>query len=266
MSFENDDAVVTELVQFTENEGDIYQNTTQRILANMATKKAQGKYDRDKAVQAFMWLAEVGARKYARTLGGDEKQWHATFPMNIRRAAATHWRDEFETEFAQGAYDDLLPKKYKKSTPVSKASTPPSGTVQEYVCTFIGRNLGAIGKFSKFKVKVLATDEDDARKQVYLTHESVVDFKAKPVGRRKIEPYHAHNVGDDVWWWGFSGAKVIGTVMRIHFGSGDPDYEVKIHGAGNIVMKAQHELASETGRKRLAAQTKAADRRKGRRR
>jgi hypothetical protein len=72
MSFENDDAVVTELVLFTENEGDIHTRTTIPIIANLAKKKAQGNYDPEKAVQAFMWLAEVGARKYARTLGGDE--------------------------------------------------------------------------------------------------------------------------------------------------------------------------------------------------
>jgi hypothetical protein len=115
MSFENDDAIVTELVQFTENEGDIHTRTVMPIIKNLATKKAQGKYDSEKAVQAFMYLAEAGARKYARVLGGDERQWHDTFPINIRRGAATHWRDEFETEFATGNYDDLLPKKYRKT-------------------------------------------------------------------------------------------------------------------------------------------------------
>ena len=91
---------------------------------------------------------------------------------------------------------------------------------------------------------------------------------------RKAEPYHAHNVGDEVWWWGFSGVgssrqemqRVVGTVLRIHFIGKEPSYSIKIRGADSVVMKAQHDLASETGRKKLAAQTRAADRRKGHRR
>ena len=63
MSFETEESVVAELKMFTENDGDIYRSQTTSILKNLATKKAQGKYDHDKAVQAFMYLAEAGARK-----------------------------------------------------------------------------------------------------------------------------------------------------------------------------------------------------------
>ena len=196
MSFENSESVVAELVQFTENDGDIYRQTTQPILKNLATKKAQGKYDHDKAVQAFMYLAEAGARKYAQDFDPHGAAWHEMFPMEIRRAAAARWRDEFEEEFNLGNYDSLMPKKYQGSQ--------------------------------------------------------------KPVA----PAYHVHEIGDDVWWWGSQGTKVIGTVVKIHFVGERPDYEVKIHGAGSVVMKAEHELASETGRKKLAAQTRSADRRK----
>ena len=217
MSFESDDAVARELILFAENNGDIYQRTTQLILRNLATKKAQGKYDGEKAVQAFMYLAEACARAYAKNFGSGEKDWHAIFPMNTRRAAATHWRDEFEEEFALGNYEDLLPKKYQNllgsRRPLLRKTTP------------------------------------------------------KTTNSHNAEPYHAHNVGDEVWWWGFSGvgsSRVVGTVQRIFFVGEEPDYEVKIHGAGSLVMKAQHELASETERKKLATQTKTADRHKRR--
>ena len=111
MSFNTDESVVAELVSFAENDGDIYRQTTQPILKNLATKKAQGKYDHEKAVQAFMYLAEAGAKKYARAFGGT---WHENFPIQIRRMAAARWRDEFETEFALGNYNDLLPLKYQQ--------------------------------------------------------------------------------------------------------------------------------------------------------
>lgn len=86
-------------------------------------------------------------------------------------------------------------------------------------------------------------------------------------GGRRAVSHHAYDVGDEVWWWRFSGissSRVIGTVLRVHFVGEEPDYEVKIHGTDSVVMKAQHELASETGRKKLAAQTRASDHRRRR--
>jgi hypothetical protein len=200
MSFESDESLATELELFTENDGDVYRRTTEPILKNLATKEAQGKYDHDRAVQAFMHMAEAGAKEYIRQHGSPGDIWHEMFPINVRRAAATKWRDEFEEEYRLGNYDHLVPKKYQETT-----------------------------------------SRDDSS-------------------------HHAHEIGDDVWWWGSQGTKIVGTVVKIHSVGERPDYEVKIHGAGSVVMKAEHELASETGRKRLAAQTRASDRRKRRHR
>ena len=113
MSFETEPALVQELIMFTENDANIYDRSTLPILKNMATKKAQGRYDHEKAVQAFMWLAETGARKYAQENDPHGTPWHEMFPMPVRRAAATRWRDEFEAEFDLGNYNSLLPKKYQ---------------------------------------------------------------------------------------------------------------------------------------------------------
>lgn len=109
-----DDVTLRELVLYTENDGDIYRRTTTPIVRNLRTKQAQGRYDHDRAVEAFMYLAEAGARKYAREHGGGEHEWHLIFPIDVRRAAATGWRDEFEQESAAGQYDNAtyLPKKY----------------------------------------------------------------------------------------------------------------------------------------------------------
>lgn len=114
MGFDNDQSVATELIQYTENDGNIYRQMTQSILTNLATKKARGNYDSDLAVQAFMHLAEAGAKKYAKEFGG---VWHEHFPIQIRRMAATHWRDEFETEYKLGNYNNLLPLKYRHPSP-----------------------------------------------------------------------------------------------------------------------------------------------------
>ena len=113
MSFENDESLATELELFTENDSDLYRRMTEPILKNLATKKAQGKYDSEKAVQAFMYLAEAGAKEYIRQHGSPTDVWHEMFPINVRRMAAIKWRDEFEEEFKLGNYDHLVPKKYQ---------------------------------------------------------------------------------------------------------------------------------------------------------
>jgi hypothetical protein len=111
MGFENDHAVARELKLFTENDGDLYRQQTTSILKNLATKKASGKYDHARAADLFMYLAESGAKKYAKEFGGGV--WHEMFPVAVRREVAGEWRDEFEVEYETGAYDSLLPKKYQ---------------------------------------------------------------------------------------------------------------------------------------------------------
>jgi hypothetical protein len=122
MSFENSDAVATELIQFTENESDLYQKHTLPILTNLATKKASGEYSSDRAIRAFMYLADAGAKKFVREFETNGTPWNVVFPISVRRAAATHWRDEFDVEFEQGNYDSLLPKKYQKKPDTRSAA------------------------------------------------------------------------------------------------------------------------------------------------
>lgn len=125
MSFESPESLARELCTFVENDGQIYHSQTLSILKNLATKKARGTYDRDRAVKLFMYLAETGARKYARESGGPgaEAGWHEMFPAAVRKLAAAQWRDEFEGEYALGNYDNLLPKKYQAAEPSSGGST-----------------------------------------------------------------------------------------------------------------------------------------------
>jgi len=113
MSFESDHAAAQELKLYTENDGDLYRQQTTSILKNLVTKMAQGKYDHDRAKGLFMYLAESGAKKYAKEFGVLGSTWHEMFPVSVRREVASAWRDEFETEAKLGNYDNLLPKKYQ---------------------------------------------------------------------------------------------------------------------------------------------------------
>ena len=121
MGFETPQALASELKLFTENDGQIYRSQTTAILKNLATKKASGKYDHDRAVDMFMYLAESGAKKYAQEMGSPGQAWHQMFPIEVRRVVAREWRDEFEAEYPNGTYDNMLPKKYQAAgTPAAK--------------------------------------------------------------------------------------------------------------------------------------------------
>jgi hypothetical protein len=154
MGFETDQTAAQELKLTTENDGDIYRQTTTSILKNLATKKASGKYDHDLAVKLFMYLAEAGAKKYAQQFGG---VWHVMFPVDVRRQVAAEWRDEFEVEYKNGSYDSMVPKKYQK-----KAEKPSLGfLVGQRVQTgahtdwfMMGDRYGDVVKLGKTKVHV----------------------------------------------------------------------------------------------------------------
>jgi len=127
MGFETKESLASELVTFVDNDGDLYRQQTTSILKNLVTKMARGDYNRDKAVTPFMYLAENGAKKYARVFGGSESGWHEMFPIDVRRMAATHWRDSFEAEAKLGNYDNLLPKKYQGGGSTGKSADYQAG-------------------------------------------------------------------------------------------------------------------------------------------
>jgi hypothetical protein len=113
MSYENPEALAQELKITTDNDSEIYHRQTESILKNLITKVARGIYNKAGAVKIFMYLAETGARKYAKENGQGEHLWHVMFPIDVRRLVADAWRQEFEAEANLGNYDNFLPKKYQ---------------------------------------------------------------------------------------------------------------------------------------------------------
>ena len=133
MSFETPEAVVAELELYIENDGDLYRSQTTSILKNLTTKHAQGAYKHDLAVRAFEYLVEAGAKKYAKEFGSPGHPWHKMFDVATRRAVAKSFAKSFETEYALGNYDSLLPKKYQK--PQEKAASRQHSAVKTKAST-----------------------------------------------------------------------------------------------------------------------------------
>lgn len=107
----------SELKIFVDNDGDLYRLQTTSIFKNLATKMAKGVYQHHLAAKLFGYLAESGAKKYAREMGGDGSNWHQMFSVADRRFVANEWATEFEQEWANGSYRHLLPKKYQEKFP-----------------------------------------------------------------------------------------------------------------------------------------------------
>lgn len=106
---ELDEHAVRELVLWIENDQQLYRMQEQ-IHRNMTRKMAQDRYDHDLAAKAFGWLAEAGAKSYAREFGG---VWHKDFPQDVRRAVAEYFRDGFEQD-VQTEPQQFEPHVFKK--------------------------------------------------------------------------------------------------------------------------------------------------------
>lgn len=100
-----------DLVLFINNDGDLYRRQHQPIQKNLATKKARGTYRHELATKLFGYLAESGAKKYARE--NRMGTWYKAFDVETRRLAAGELTRAFEVAWEAGDYRELLPKKYR---------------------------------------------------------------------------------------------------------------------------------------------------------
>lgn len=117
------DQAAADILKITiDNDADLYRQMTLSILKNLMTKRARGEYNHARAVQAFMYLTEAGAKKHARA-SGSATAWHKMFPVPTRKEAASQLAEEFEAEADLGNYDQLLPKKYQATAPRSGGGT-----------------------------------------------------------------------------------------------------------------------------------------------
>jgi len=87
-----DTTAARELVLYIENDGDLYRQQTYPIIQNLARKTRKGTYDHKKAVKLWAYLAENGAKKYARDFGGT---CNHIFTPDTRRAVAAMLADNY---------------------------------------------------------------------------------------------------------------------------------------------------------------------------
>jgi hypothetical protein len=113
-----------ELKLYIDNDASLYRQQHVPILKNLASKKIKRQYKHDLAVKAFGHLVESGAKKYAKEFGSPSQPWHQMFDVATRKIAAEDLTRDFESEFALGNYDHLVPKAHQKKS--SKQSVAPA--------------------------------------------------------------------------------------------------------------------------------------------
>ncbi len=82
-----DEQAATELAIYINNDGGLYRQQYMPIVENLRKKIKKGTYDRAKAVKLVMYLAENGAKKYAKELD-EASRWAQLFSVPTRLAAS----------------------------------------------------------------------------------------------------------------------------------------------------------------------------------
>jgi hypothetical protein len=120
-----DSAAADELYIFAVNDGDLYRQMLQPIYKNLVNKKAQGVYNRDLALKAFMNYMSFAAQKYVREYATEQDKWFQLFPVEVRKESARQALEYFENEMELGNYDNYLHKKYQKKQEPAKETEAP---------------------------------------------------------------------------------------------------------------------------------------------
>jgi hypothetical protein len=82
-----------ELSLYAVNDGQLYHQRTQAILANLRKKIAKGTYDAEKALKLWQYLADDAARKYREEFGMTGGFNKATRTLAAKEIAS-HYGDE----------------------------------------------------------------------------------------------------------------------------------------------------------------------------
>lgn len=105
-----DTHAATELVLFIENTADLSpggpSGQGHSVLINALRKWRKGTYDPVLGVRLFEYLAESGAKRYAREFDHPSR-WSEIFNPATRRAVARQLEEDFRASVERGEYDDV---------------------------------------------------------------------------------------------------------------------------------------------------------------
>ena len=90
-----------ELALYTINTGEIYRGQTQAVIANLARKMKQGKFDAVLAVKAFEHVAEDAAKQYQKEFGTPGQSYTKMFSKSDRKLAAEEMLEHYMEQITE---------------------------------------------------------------------------------------------------------------------------------------------------------------------
>lgn len=100
-----DETAADELILYLDNERDLYEQK-RAIAANMLRKMERGTYDHHRAVDAWMYVVENAAKKYAKEFA-TPRDWSALFNVPTRTLAARELADRYRDNVKHGFEDEF---------------------------------------------------------------------------------------------------------------------------------------------------------------
>lgn len=148
-----DEHAATELVMYIENESDLSPDGPsgqgRSVLLNALRKWKKGTYDPTQAVRLFEYLAEAGAKRYAKEFGSSPKEWSTMFTPATRHEAAKQLEASFRNSAEHGEYDHVdtrvartteIEARRRPQAP-ERSMTYPSSPSGQYVLTRDGQEI-----------------------------------------------------------------------------------------------------------------------------
>ena len=109
-----DNAAARELVLYTTNDADLYRQQVQPIIKNLARKMQKGVYNAELAVKLWRYLADNGAKKYAKEFATPGEQG-LIFTPATRDIAARDLRDYYDEHVRDAAGVKGNPRRTRSS-------------------------------------------------------------------------------------------------------------------------------------------------------
>lgn len=103
MTVATDLHAATELSLYLDNEQPCYK-MKQDIARNLLRKMKSGSYAHARAAQAWSYVVEFAAKRYAKEFGG---VWHKMFPPDVRLAVAQDLADRWHANAKAGRPDEV---------------------------------------------------------------------------------------------------------------------------------------------------------------
>ncbi len=176
--YEGDDAEAEELALYIKNTSELYHGITHSVIENLKKKARKGVYDKERAVDAWMYVADAGAKMYDKEFGSGRGSL-TMFSKSDRRKAAEELARYYEEDVLEGLDNVQSAFEIVSGKHTVEYSKPSREELEKVLDDFLAQK----------KVK-FATDIYDDTVDYILTFWDEQDFKPRSVEEAVTDWYN----------------------------------------------------------------------------